>query len=216
MKPSVTPATDIDISTDFERFRAAYRAKFRADFEETAFHNDDFYAFQVLEKAIGEGAPALREIAQRLQDSRLSLLDGVETIDFTAILAPARSVKQKGGPAKTSDAPDTNESEKAGEAPTPVSERRSHNAKGSGHVRLGYREIVALSKMRNQYRKTFGVFFDTFEFTGNDLYARSLLASCLGSGNEELASAAAHFMADDGTPRFHHRKGTPDLEIIPA
>src|SRR6185369_393534 len=52
-------------------------------------------------------------------------------------------------------------------------ERRGSSAHTPGHVRLSTREVNLLSQMRTQYRKTFGVFFDPYEFTGNDLYART-------------------------------------------
>ncbi len=97
--------------------------------------------------------------------------------------------------------------------PLPRPERCTFSAGGAGHVRPGNREIVMLSQMRVQYRKTFGAFFDTLEFTGNDLYARTLLALCTASGNLVLATMARQFLNDDGPPRFHRRKGAADVQF---
>jgi hypothetical protein len=93
------------------------------------------------------------------------------------------------------------------------SERRTNSGRGAGHVRLGNREIVCLSQLRVQYRRTFGVFIDTFEFTGNDLYARTLLALCAKSNDPTLVNLAREFLNDDSTPRFHRRKGRPDVDL---
>src|ERR1700761_1623700 len=72
----------------------------------------------------------------------------------------------------------------------------------TGHVRLSGRDATLLSQMRNQYRKVFGMYFDPFEFTGNDLYARATLLQCVTSGNEELVSSALQFLDEKGRPRL--------------
>ena len=180
----------------------AYRSTFSIEFDMESFRADDFYAFQVLEKAISEGSPELREAALALQELRLALLDGTETIDFAEPPVPRMPAR------RAYIAP-----VKAAPPPTPENERRNGAVRGSGHVRLGNKEIVLLSQMRIQYRKTFGTFFEIFDFTGNDLYARSLLSLCLESGNTELAAMARQFLDDKGKPRFHRRKGTADVDI---
>ena len=80
-------------------------------------------------------------------------------------------------------------------------------------MRLGNREIVSLSQLRVQYRRTFGVFIDIFEFTGNDLYARSLLSLCVQSQDPALIALSREFLNEDSTPRFHRRKGVADIEF---
>jgi hypothetical protein len=93
------------------------------------------------------------------------------------------------------------------------SDRRTAAGRGAGHVRLGNREIVCLSQLRVQYRRTFGVFIDTFEFTGNDLYARTLLSLCAQSNDPTLVNLAREFLNDDASPRFHRRKGKADVDL---
>lgn len=93
-------------------------------------------------------------------------------------------------------------------------ERRTFT-QGTGHVRLSGRDATLLSQMRNQYRKVFGMFFDPFEFTGNDLYARATLLQCLSSGNRELMDQALQFLDGKGKPRLHRRAGRADLEFDP-
>jgi len=94
-----------------------------------------------------------------------------------------------------------------------ASERRK--VQGTGHVRLSGRDATLLSQMRNQYRKVFGMYFDPFEFTGNDLYARATLLQSLSSGNRELMDMALQFLDGKGKPRLHRRAGRADLEFDP-
>lgn len=58
------------------------------------------------------------------------------------------------------------------------------------------------------------MFFDSFAFTGNDLYARAVITLCLASGNWTLAAMARQFQNEDGTPRFHRRLGAADMDVI--
>jgi hypothetical protein len=94
-----------------------------------------------------------------------------------------------------------------------ANERRK--VQGTGHVRLSGRDATLLSQMRNQYRKVFGMYFDPFEFTGNDLYARATLLQSLSSGNRELMDLALQFLDGKGKPRLHRRAGRADLEFDP-
>jgi hypothetical protein len=101
----------------------------------------------------------------------------------------------------------------AGPATEPAGERRT--TMGTGHVRLNGRDATLLSQMRNQYRKVFGMYFDPFEFTGNDLYARATLLQCVTSGNQDLVTMALQFLDEKGRPRLHRRAGRADLELEP-
>ena len=189
-----------DQSARVARLHAAYRSAFAADFDLQAFERDDFYAFQVLEKAIREGAPELKNAAQEMEVLRLAAIDGASTIELKA-------------PPEPYTTPQSERPARPARARRSEPERRTAAAQGSGHVRLGNREIVLLSQMRVQYRKTFGMFFDTVSFTGNDLYARAVLTLCLSSGNWTLAAMARQFQNEDGTPRFHRRLGAADVEL---
>lgn len=116
----------------------AYRASFDADFDLQAFEGDDFYAFQVLERAIREGAPGLREAAKEMERMRLEAVESIAEIDYSTPLVPV--APRLRGQARL--------------VPRNEPERRTPAVKGTGHVRLGNREIVLLSQMRVQYRKT--------------------------------------------------------------
>jgi hypothetical protein len=182
--------------------REVYLAAFGSEIDSGAFERDDFYAFQVLGRAVSEGPRELKQLAENLQAVRFLMLDEDEILEVGATPAALPAAAKRSAAA-------------VADAPIPVPERRGSASRSTGHVRLGNREIVVLSQMRIQYRRAFGMFFDSFEFTGNDLYARALLASCVGSGNHELAASARQFLNDDGAPRFHRRLGRPDFEIRP-
>jgi hypothetical protein len=196
------------ITGRLNQLHETYSSAFKQEFDPKTFRADDFYAFQVLEKAIREGTPEMRELAQMLQDYRLSLIDGTANPDRAS--APAQAAPVAAVPAPVAPvAP----AAALGAVLAPEAERRERSVRSAGHVRLGYGEIVSLSQMRTQYRKIFGVTFDPLEFTGNDLYARALLDACIKSGDPGLEAVARHFLEEDGTPRFHRRKGEADLEI---
>ena len=351
-----SPTPDrMGITGRIAQLHESYRNAFHAEFDPAAFRADDFYAFQVLEKAITKGTPTLRDAAQEMQDLRLAGIEeaepetdpdaetDTETPDMLAtseliqssepldapeadepllpesfLAAPHEAAPQPAGPdlpesilepseaqliaaqahahaaaisaarmhtalaaarakalaraaaletggtpegaapegegpeggatapgapaaaAALDAAPAAPDTLGAGGAAVPTlpgtdpvmgadpdllltadaadampqlpgQERRAAAARG--HVRLGYKEIVLLSQMRVQYRKVFGSFFEIFDFTGNDLYARSLLSLCLESGNSELSSMAQQFLDAQGKPRFHRRQGSADLDF---
>ena len=186
---------------------AAYRSAFEAQFDPHAFRSDNFYAAQVLEKSIDKGTPELRAAAHELEDLLRTLLERAGTgarsmgdIDFnlgddTLGHAPAQTTVRSFAAAP---------------------ERPAAAAAAPSHVSLDSRDFVLLSQMRTQYRRTFGTFFDSVEFATNDLYARTLLALCLKSGNAPLAALAREFLNDDGTPRLHRSEGEADLDINPG
>ncbi|MDB5806553.1 MAG: hypothetical protein JWN73_3875 [Betaproteobacteria bacterium] len=189
----------------------AYRASFDAGFDLQAFESDDFYAFQVLERAIREGAPGLREAAKEMERVRLEAIDSAADIDYSA------PVERLPAPLLPSTlALPLPAAQPLPEAPRAKREsaQERRRAAAKGHVRLGNREIVLLSQMRVQYRKTYGMFFDSFAFTGNDLYARAVIKLCLDSGNWPLAAMARQFQNEDGTPRYHRRLGNADMDVV--
>lgn len=267
--------------------QAAYHAAFNTEFDMMTFGDDDFYAFQVLERSVRDGSPALREIATELEEllvrvvetgstieifapgeapvrrvpvaaggdttvtvrlaAQTPFADAVQALSAAAVAAPAAPHAPQAAPQALHTAapvPATNQATPAAApAVTPAeaeaseaatfkapgvpaaaagadaeslaraAERRGKSGRGTGHVRLGNREIVCLSQLRVQYRRTFGVFIDIFEFTGNDLYARSLLSLCAQSQDPALVALSREFLNDDSTPRFHRRKGVADIEF---
>jgi len=208
--PPVTtqPGADLGDTGRIAQLHALYRGAFGAPFDLQAFRGDDFYAFQILEKAIAEGSPQVAEVARHLQDMRLAQLnqsDELETISLAGLEPedrPGRAVVS----ARASDQP-------ARHHPHRGTERRGPAAQAAGHVRLSFREVQLLSQMRSQYRKTFGVFFDPAEFTGNDLYARTTLQQSVTSGNPVLVELARCFLGEDGKPRLHRRLGSTDIAL---
>jgi hypothetical protein len=195
-----------------KRLHDHYRVAFSLEFDPVQFRSDDFYAFQVLEKAIADGSPEIVELARIMRDIRLAEMDQSDRIEVVAL--PGTDLADNATkivPLRPRAAPPAGAS-----APRPGRkgpERRGSTQRTAGHVRLTVREVTLLSQMRNQYRKTFGSYFDAFEFTGNDLYARATLLQCIGSDNMGLIELARYFLTDDGKPRFHRRLGTADVEL---
>ena len=241
--PTADPTGErLGITGRIAQLHESYRSSFNSEFDPQAFRKDDFYAFQVLEKAIRDGSSDLKEVARALEQARLAMMDGGESIGididvgaadpaaFAAFADPAptaeagpvvpaaeASAATPAGAADATAGPDPTAGASAAAALAAKLERRKRAvAGGAGHVRLGNREIMLLSQMRVRYRKVFGMFFDTFDFTGNDLYARTLLTLCVASDDPVLAGMAQHFLNEDGTPRFHRRKGAADLDLATA
>lgn len=176
-----------------------YSRQFEETFDPGEFLADDFYAFQVLERAlqIGSRNRELHNLAVLMHAERKALmetgmrrsLDAVKVAsqqEVAAATAQARAVAA----ALHADA-----------------ERRS------GKVELSAREITMLSALRRQYRKHFGQSFDFEEFAANDMYAKVVLAEATASGQAELVALASHFLDASGKPRMHRRKGDVDVDV---
>lgn len=197
-----------------ERLRQLYLDHFGETFDPGEFLADDFYAFQVIERAfqVGTRNRDLHSLAILMHAERKTLMEtGLRrTLDVAkkASLqptpdAPAAPVQQ-GVLQITPPAAVVAATEVA--APK-VPERRS------GKVRMSGAEITKLSAMRGLYRKHFGQSFDVEEFAGNDLYAKVLLSEITSNGPPELIELAKHFLDAEGKPRMHRRKGTVDLDF---
>ena len=197
------------------RLQSTYVAVLGEYFDVLAFRDDDFYACQVLDRAISTGSPQLVELAQMMQQTVMERMDGVQSAVLVTEPAPVR-VYAAGSIGVHIPAPVSAEfaaASAAAVAAAEADERRELGTPSSGHVRLSGREVALVSRMRNLYRKTFGVFFDAYEFTGNDLYARTILQQCMRGDNADLAGVASEFIGADGRPRFHRRLGRADLEL---
>jgi hypothetical protein len=198
----------------------AYRGDFGDGFDPQMFRQDNFYAAQVLERSLRDGSAQLQTIARPMEQQLLSSLD-IEVVDLEGMDEPVTATGETNADAHLPVLPIPEAARlRAGAQPaleTEVdpaagAERRGANPR-AGHVRLTDREVLQLSQMRIQYRKTFGMFFDIMEFTGNDLYARTLLKLCVNSGNPYLALLAEEFIGENQAPRLHRRKGVADLEL---
>ncbi|HEX4325797.1 MAG TPA: hypothetical protein VH105_03215 [Burkholderiales bacterium] len=198
----------MNLTHHLKQLQHGYRAAFNAEFDPQAFTADRFYASQVLEKALRNGPHHLWRLAAPLEAMLLHSLNIGE--------APGARASAAWLAIEATTIP--------GLHPPPAARpRNSRHGAGerrglylAGHARMGDREIFMLSKLRLQYRRAFGMFFDILEFTANDLYARTLLTVCAQSGDGALRELAGEFLNQDGTPRFHRRAGRADLELAGA
>jgi hypothetical protein len=192
-------------SSRVDRLCSLYATQFAETFDPGEFLADDFYAFQVLERAflIGSRNRELHNLAVLMHAERKALMEtGMRrTLDAVKV-ASQREVAVATQPAAPVHAPTA-----------PFKAAAAHPERRSGKVRLSGREITMLSAMRRIYRKHFGQSFDVEEFAGNDLYAKVVLAEAMSSGQKELITLAGHFLDEHGKPRMHRRKGEVDLDI---
>ena len=196
----------MNLSHHLKQLQHSYRAAFNAEFDPQAFTADRFYASQVLEKSLKAGPRPLWRLAAPLEAMLLYSLNTGE--------APGARSSAAWLAIEAATIPGIHPSQHTARS------RKSRHGAGerrglylAGHARLGDREIFMLSKLRLQYRRSFGMFFDLLEFTANDLYARTLLTVCAQSGDSTLRELAGEFLNLDGTPRFHRRLGRADLEL---
>jgi hypothetical protein len=206
-----------------------YGEYFGEKFDPGEFLADDFYAFQVLERAfqIGGRNRELHNLAVLMHAERKALMETgmrrtLDTIKVesqrevqrsqTALVPPMTRAGPPSVPAPVA-APAPASRPQA--VPVQITPLRAAGApeRRVGKVRLSSREITMVSAMRGHYRKHFGQGFDVEEFAGNDLYAKVVLAEALASGQAELINLASHFLDDGGKPRIHRRKGQVDLDI---
>jgi hypothetical protein len=186
-----------------ERLRALYAGQFADSFDPGEFLTDDFYAFQVLERAFqaGAGNRELHNLAILMHAERKALMETGMRRTPDAVKAVNRRPAAPAAPAETGP------TRTAPARPAPHAERRS------GKVRLSGREITMLSVMRRVYHRHFGQSFDVEEFAGNDLYAKVVLTEAMSSGQDDLLALAGHFLDKHGKPRMHRRQGRVDLRV---
>ncbi|HEY4373610.1 MAG TPA: hypothetical protein VGN52_16890 [Burkholderiales bacterium] len=178
------------------QLRQSYRATLNADFDPRLFWDDAFYASQVLERALRTGPRELMALARPLEEMLAESLESRRSAGgrmfnagawpmVHALLRPATP-----RPPATAHQP----------------ERR--RAADPGLARLTERDVLLITRLRLQFRRHYGVFFDLLEFTRDDLYARNLLRLCSRSSDLVLRSIARRFYNADGTPRLHRRQLT--------
>lgn len=198
--------TDSGLTARIERLRALYQEQFRESFDTGEFLSDDFYAFQVMERAfqVGEKNRELKNLALLMHAERKALMETGQrqTLDAlkNAVLPPAEP------PVPAAEEVRTAQVKSALEA-VPRIERRVHK------VSLTAREITLLSGMRRIYRRHFGQSFDVEEFAANDLYAKVVLTEAVSSGHPDLEALARAFLDANGKPRLHRRQGQVDVEL---
>lgn len=190
-----------------DRLRGLYATQFREQFDAAEFLTDDFYAFQVLERAFQVGEKRNRELynlALLMHAERKALMETGQR----QVLEAMRNSQPPSIPG-LAEASIPNHTGKLRTLPTRP-ERRS------GKVRMSAREITALSALRRVYYKYYGQGFDVEEFAVNDLYAKVVLAEAVSSGQEDLVELARAFLGKDGKPRLHRRLGRVDVELAAA
>lgn len=142
-----------EVGERFMRFHALYRDVLKDEFEALEFAEDDFYAFQVLDRAFRSNNQELRNLAAHLQTQREASLETI-TMRATEILENTRRMKtlelkvleQKGesgdiAPQVADDGDDfagqASAAEKVAPTTTPPSERAPGGADG-GRKRKGW------------------------------------------------------------------------------
>ena len=186
----------MNLNRHLVRLQQTYRAAFNTEFDPRAFRSDVFYASLVLDKSLRTGSRALQALAAPLEQMLLDTLYSGHAANadlFSSKVWPAlHRAAARGGASPHRGKP--------GRAPQAAARPADAAPPGSGRKRFGDREIFLLSRLRLQYRRRFGTFFDIFEFTRNELYARSLLMICAGSGDTTLQSLAGRFINRDTPP----------------
>jgi len=219
--------TDSGATARVDRLRTLYTEQFREAFDTGEFLGDDFYAFQVLERAFQVGAKnrELNNLAVLMHAERKALMETGQRQALEALRNASQPPSQPGpaslnrAVASTTSAPTTTSapntfSPQTGPRPIgawkgPKTERRS------GKVRLTAQEITLLSGLRRAYHKHFGESFDVEEFACNDLYAKVVLVEAMSSGQEDVMALAKPFLDKNGKPRLHRRLGRVDVELEP-
>jgi len=211
-------SSGIPSTSRVDRLCLLYAQQFGDGFDPGEFLTDDFYAFQVLERAFqaGNRNRELHNLSVLMHAERKALMEtGLRlTLDLAKVASQQVMVRQDQESAEIklrlqsqSQAAPAPRKSVAPAKPPGAAERRS------GKVRLSPREINQLSAMRRLYYRQFGQSFDVEEFAGNDLYAKVVLCEACAAGDAELAALAAHFLDSQGKPRMHRRKGRVDLEL---
>ena len=198
--------TDSSATARVDRLRVMYAEQFRESFDTGEFLSDDFYAFQVLERAFQIGAKnrELHNLAVLMHAERKALMETGQRQALEALRASTQPASQPGpqgvAPA-TSSAADLAARSGPATVPTafsPPAALRPRPVPGltgmprperrSGKVRMSAQEITALSGLRRVYHKHFGESFDVEEFACNDLYAKICLLYTSPSPRDGLLS----------------------------
>jgi len=195
-----------DSAARIDRLRGLYAEQFREQFDTAEFFADDFYAFQVLERAcqVGQKNRELHNLALLMHAERKALME-------TGQRRALESMKNTG----PNTIPTMPGAESAA-APNHTGRLRAMAARPerrSGRVRLSSHEITMLSALRRAYHKYYGQGFDVEEFALNDLYAKVVLAEAVSSGQGEMIDLARGFLDKNGKPRLHRRLGNVDVEL---
>jgi len=195
-----------DSAARIDRLRGLYMEQFREQFDTAEFFADDFYAFQVLERAlqIGHKNRELHNLALLMHAERKALMETGQRRMLEAL--------RNAGPNTIPTLPEP----QAAAAPNHTGKLRALTAsleRRSGRVRLSPEEISMLSALRRAYHKYYGQSFDVEEFALNDLYAKVVLAEAVSSGQDEMIELARGFLDKNGKPRLHRRLGRVDLEL---
>jgi len=195
-----------DSAARIDRLRGLYVEQFREQFDTAEFVADDFYAFQVLERACqaGDKNRELNNLALLMHAERKALMETGQRRMLEAI--------RNTGPGVISTMPGAEDPP----VPNHTGRLRTMTARPerrSGRVRLTSHEITMLSALRRAYHKHYGQGFDVEEFALNDLYAKVVLAEAVSSGQEEMIELARGFLDKEGKPRLHRRLGNVDVEL---
>ena len=196
-----------DSSARVDRLRGLYVEQFREQFDTAEFFADDFYAFQVLERALQAKTRSseLQNLALLMHAERKAMMETGQR----RVLEAMKDTAANSIPPAVTDA-------NSGAMPNHTGRLRtvaSRPERRSGRVRLSAHEITQLSALRRLYHKHYGQGFDVEEFALNDLYAKVVLAEAVSSGQNDLIELANAFLDRNGKPRLHRRLGSVDVEL---
>jgi hypothetical protein len=210
--------TDSGATARIDRLRALYSEQFRETFDKGEFLGDDFYAFQVLERAfqIGTRNRELHNLAILMHAERKALMETGQRQALEALRNSSQPPSQPGPASITTPATSAPNTLSPQPGPRPIGAWKGPKTeRRSGKVRLTAQEITLLSGLRRAYHKHFGESFDVEEFACNDLYAKVVLAEAMSSGQEDVMALAKAFLDKNGKPRLHRRQGQVDVELAP-
>lgn len=194
-----TDLNAMNLNHQLAELQRGYQAAFNTEFDPHAFRGDAFYASQVLDRALRNGRAGLRALAFPLEQLLLDALysgDGTQPFDgrtWAALFHESR--RNSFTPCSTSENTQGQTQRQTKKAAPPKPQTASLP---DPVARFADRDIFFIARLRLQYRRRFGTFFDIFEFTRNDHYARSLLMICAGSGDAALQSLAGRFSGRGG------------------
>jgi len=214
--------TESGATARVDRLRLLYVEQFRESFDVGEFLADDFYAFQVLERAFQVGARnrGLHNLAILMHAERKALMETGQRQALDALrnsTQPGTDAPESAGPVAAAPA---SQPIAWGQAPVtqfarpkPAGSGAARKDRRAGKVPLSTQEITLLSALRRLFHKYYGQSFDVEEFARNDLFAKVVLAEAMSSGHADLQALARPFLDQSGKPRLHRRMGTVDLEI---
>jgi hypothetical protein len=180
---------DLDVQIPWSRnevfeLAALYQSAIGSAFDIDEFLGDDFYALQVLDRAIGTaGHGDLVALSSRMRAARLEQRSSIDASAVPQVIANSNLAMTGAQATLTYTGPERRQS------------RRSYSQA----------EMVLVSSLARLTKKHLGVTLDVTRFDADDAYAAEMLNAANASGKLELTTIALYFMDESGRPRMHRR-----------